>query len=192
MIDSPFPTGWRAALLTFSQMTGLSYKFGPAPIAARRRHTWVSRNEARAFFAAKPFVQKWRLGVLDDFIDHAIIDTPDGAVTLRAPRDAERDIYAHVVHKRARGALGQLRKHNIAIHFIAGKQSEEMRLGGYPANRTLFSPHWTELDAGHLIPLEMRTRFARVQSRTRSIVEKDLRNRGGYRQIQCSRNALLA
>ncbi len=153
LLDSPIPTGWRGGLLSFSQITGLAYRAGPAPIAARRRDRWQNRDEARAFFAGKAFVQRWAPGVLDDFIAHAIVDAP-GGVTLRIPRDTERDIYAHLAHRSALRALQRLRRKGIVVHFIAGTESEETRMAGYAQNERLFSPHFHALPTGHLIPLD--------------------------------------
>jgi pimeloyl-ACP methyl ester carboxylesterase len=158
LIDSPIPRGWRAALLGASQVTGLAYKFGPAPIAARRRDAWATHEAAHAFFAGKNFVKKWHAGVLDDFIEHAIIDAPNSRATsgvmLRIARDVERDIYAHIVHTLAYDALMKLRKQKVPVHFIAGARSEEIRLAGRESNHALFAPQWTEIEAGHLIPFE--------------------------------------
>jgi pimeloyl-ACP methyl ester carboxylesterase len=159
LIDSPIPTGWRAQFLSFSQATGLAYKAGPAPIAARRRDTWPSRSAARAFFAEKAFVKRWASGVLDDFIEHAIVDTSDG-VSLRVPRDVERDIYAHLTHRAARMALGRLQRRGIAVSFIAGEHSEETRMAGEAANARLFAPRFQRLPHGHLIPFEAPQRCA--------------------------------
>jgi pimeloyl-ACP methyl ester carboxylesterase len=165
LIDSPIPRGWRAALVSASQVMGLAYRFGPAPIAARRRETWASRDAARAFFAGKKFVQQWHTGVLHDFIEHAIIDAPlsshaTDAVTLRIARDIESDIYAHIVHTLAYNALMRLRKHEVPVHFVAGIHSEEIRLADRAANRSLFKSEWTDIDAGHLIPFEQPQRCA--------------------------------
>ncbi len=153
LIDSPIPTGWRANVLTFAQLTGLAYKSGPAPIAARRRDTWASRAAAREFFAGKAFVQSWADGVLDDFIEHAIVDSAEG-VTLKVPRDTERDIYAHIVHHSALKALRRLQRSGVNVSFIAGERSEETRLAGFEDNERLFAPRFTCLPTGHLVPLE--------------------------------------
>ena len=153
LIDSPIPTGWRANLLTFAQLTGLAYKSGPAPIAARRRDAWPSRDAAREFFGSKAFVQSWADGVLDDFIEHAIVDSADG-VTLKVPRDTERDIYAHIVHRSALKALRQLQRRGVNVSFIAGERSEESRLAGIEDNERLFAPRHKRLPTGHLIPME--------------------------------------
>ena len=153
LIDSPLPTGWRANALTFAQLTGLAYKSGPAPVAARRRDTWPSRDAARAFFARKAFVRSWADGVLDDFIEHAIVDCDEGA-TLKVPRDTERDIYAHIVHRSALKALRRLQRGGVNVSFIAGQRSEETRLAGFDENERLFAPRFQRLATGHLIPME--------------------------------------
>ena len=153
LIDSPIPTGWRANVLTFAQLTGLAYKSGPAPIAARRRDAWPSREAAREFFAGKAFVQAWADGVLDDFVEHAIVDSADG-VTLKVPRDTERDIYAHIVHRSALAALRRLQRGGANVSFIAGERSEETRLAGFADNERLFAPRFTRLPTGHLLPME--------------------------------------
>ncbi len=153
LIDSPIPTGWRANVLTFAQLTGLAYKSGPAPIAARRRDTWPSRKAAREFFTGKPFVQAWADGVLDDFIEHAIVDSADG-VTLKVPRDTERDVYAHIVHRSALTALRRLKHGGVNVSFIAGERSEETRLAGFDENERLFAPRFQTMATGHLVPME--------------------------------------
>lgn len=153
LIDSPIPTGWRAALLSASQLTGMAYKAGPAPIAARRRDRWPTREQAREFFAGKPFVQRWADQVLDDFVAHGLVEHDDGA-RLRIPRDSERDIYAEIVHTRALRALRTLRRRGTPVSFIAGKFSDETRMAGRAQNQRLFAPNFHELPHGHLIPME--------------------------------------
>ena len=153
LIDSPIPTGWRANALTFAQLTGLAYKTGPAPIAARRRDTWPSRAAAREFFAGKAFVKAWADGVLDDFIEHAIVDSAKG-VTLKVPRDTERDIYAHIVHRSALKALRCLQRGGVNVSFIAGERSNETRLAGFDNNQRLFAPRFQRIATGHLVPME--------------------------------------
>jgi pimeloyl-ACP methyl ester carboxylesterase len=160
LIDSPIPRLWRSGLLTFSQLTGLAYKFGPAPVANRRRDTWLGLQEAREFFANKAFVKRWASGVLDDFIAHALTESSDG-VTLTIPKNTEREIYAQIVHTHALAALRKVQRKAIAVTFIAGTESEEARLAGYAANKALFEPRFVELDGvGHLIPMEAPERCA--------------------------------
>jgi pimeloyl-ACP methyl ester carboxylesterase len=157
LIDSPLPDFGRGALLSLAQRTGLNYRLGPAPIAARRRHAWRDRDEARDFFAGKSFVQRWAPGVLDDFVAHALRDqtgSRGGQITLRIPREEERDIYAHLPHRDAARALRRLRAAGVPLGFIAGARSQEMKMAGWRGNRRLFGEQLVMLDAGHLVPFE--------------------------------------
>ncbi|MCS6996578.1 MAG: alpha/beta hydrolase [Casimicrobiaceae bacterium] len=155
LIDAPIPVGWRGALLTVAKATGLSYRFGPAPVAARRRDQWPTREAARTHFASKPFVQRWAPGVLEDFLDHALVPHPEGGLTLAIARAIECDLYAHLPHERARRALESLRGRGVLVQFVAGVDSDEVRLAGRRSNQLLFAPHWHVLPAGHLVPLEL-------------------------------------
>ena len=157
LIDSPLPDFGRGALLSLAQRTGLNYRLGPAPVAARRRHTWPDRDEAKSFFAGKTFVQRWAPGVLDDFVALALRDqtgSRGGIITLRIPREEERDIYAHLPHRDAARALRRLRAAGVPVGFVAGAHSPEMRMAGWRANRRRFGAQMVMVDAGHLVPLE--------------------------------------
>lgn len=157
LIDSPLPDFGRGALLSLAQRTGLVYRLGPAPIAARRRHAWPDRDEARSYFAGKSFVQRWAPGVLDDFVAHALRDQAGGRtgqITLRIPREEERDIYAHLPHRDAARALRRLRAAGVPVGFVAGSDSQEMKMAGWRANRRLFGAQMVTLPTGHLVPFE--------------------------------------
>lgn len=157
LIDSPIPAFGRAALLSLAQRTGLIHRVGPAPVAARRRNAWPDLDEAKSFFAGKSFVQRWAPGVLDDFVAHALRDragSHGASITLRISREEERDIYAHLPHRDAARALQRLRASGVTVAMVAGKQSVEMKMAGWQANRRLFRGNLITLDAGHLVPLE--------------------------------------
>jgi pimeloyl-ACP methyl ester carboxylesterase len=154
LIDAPLVGGWRSVVVSASHASGLSRKVGPAPIAARRRMHWPSRDDARRHLAGKPFVQRWAPGVLDDFLAAALTDHPGGGVTLTIARETERDIYATLAHRAALRAVRTLRRRGTPIGFVAGSQSEELRLAGRDTNRAFWGEDWRELDASHLIPFE--------------------------------------
>jgi pimeloyl-ACP methyl ester carboxylesterase len=155
LIDSPVVMGWRGALVSVTHATGLSRRIGPAPIADRRRRHWPSREEARRHLGAKAFVQRWAPGVLDDFIAAGLRDDPAGGVMLTFPRETERDIYATLAHREAASALRRLRKRGVPVGFVAGSESEEVRLAGLEQNRRFWGPDWVEVPGGHLIPMEV-------------------------------------
>src|SRR5690606_36079161 len=72
LIDSPIVVGWRKSVFETLRLTGLSSRGGPAPIAARRRDRWASREHAHEYFSAKAFVRPWAPGVLEDFLAHGL------------------------------------------------------------------------------------------------------------------------
>jgi pimeloyl-ACP methyl ester carboxylesterase len=154
LIDSPMVLGWRATLVSAAKATGLTWKLGPAPVAARRRNHWASREEARAHLGGKDFVQRWAPGVFDDFIRSGLHEHPGGGVTLVIPRETERDVYATIAHRDALLAVRRLRARGTPVGFIAGSHSEETRLAGREQNRRFWGRDWVELPTGHLVPME--------------------------------------
>ncbi|MBL8466270.1 alpha/beta fold hydrolase [Methyloversatilis discipulorum] len=154
LIDSPMVLGWRATLVSAAKATGLTWKLGPAPVAARRRNHWASREEARAHLGGKDFVQRWAPGVLDDFIRAGLHEHPGGGVTLAIPRETERDVYATIAHRDALLAVRRLRARGTPVGFITGSHSEETRLAGREQNRRFWGRDWVELPTGHLVPME--------------------------------------
>jgi pimeloyl-ACP methyl ester carboxylesterase len=162
LIDSPLATGWKLAFLSVARSTGLAYKGGPAPIAARRRFEWESEQAARELFESKRFVQRWHPGVLSDFLRHGLVRSPDGMVRLRIPRESERDIYAYVASGRALRAYRKLQERSVPVTFIGGKHSRELRMVGHAATRNMFGTSFIEIDAGHLMPFEKPHATARA------------------------------
>jgi pimeloyl-ACP methyl ester carboxylesterase len=162
LIDSPVPLGWRGFLLKALQATSLSNKFGPAPIAAKRRFRWESIHEAIRFFATKPFTHRWYSGVLKDFTAHALSKTADGQFELTVPRQVESDIYAHTSAAQAVAALYALKNKGLSPYFIAGSESIEVGLAGRKKIYRLFQTRLTIIDGGHLIPFEQPKQCAQA------------------------------
>ncbi|MEZ5650734.1 MAG: alpha/beta hydrolase [Burkholderiaceae bacterium] len=154
LLDSPLVTGWRGKVFDALRVTGLTQRGGPAPIAARRRDRWESSQMARAHFESKKFTAHWAPGVLDDFIAHALHADPQGRVSLRIAREAERDIYAQLPAGRGLRAYRRLRDRGVPVHMIAGRFSAETRMAGRDGGRRLFGERWHEIDTGHLVPLD--------------------------------------
>lgn len=154
LLDAPLVLGWRATLVSAAKLSGLTQRVGPAPVAARRRTHWATRDEARAHLGDKDFVRRWAPGVLDDFLDAGLKPAAGGGYTLVIPRESERDIYATLPHREALDAVKALRARGIPVAFVAGRDSEELRLAGRERNRRFWGRHWVELPTGHLLPME--------------------------------------
>jgi pimeloyl-ACP methyl ester carboxylesterase len=162
LIDSPVPLGWRGWLLKVLQATSLSSKFGPAPIAAKRRFQWQSIHEAISFFASKPFTNRWSSGVLKDFTAHALTKTAEGNYELTVPRQVESEVYAQTTAAHAVASLYALREKGISPYFIAGSDSIEIGLAGRKKIYRLFQGQLTILEGSHLIPFEQPKQCAQA------------------------------
>lgn len=153
LIDSPMVTGWRRPFLETLRHLHLTAFAGPAPIAAKRRFEWSSASDAKEHLSSKAFARHWASGAMDDFLAAGLVESDNG-VTLKIPREVERDIYANLPSQRTFTALRYLQSIGKPVTMIAGSRSVETTLAGKPGNQRLFGDHWFEVDAGHLVPME--------------------------------------
>lgn len=158
MLDAPVVAGWRAVLLGMAKTAGIDKRFSPARYSERRRETWPDRDAAYQHFAAKPMFAAWAPQVLRDYVDHGLVDSPDG-VKLRFTRDTETAVYRTLPHN-----LGAMvaRGLEVPVGFIGGMDSVESRQAGLRATRKLVGRHMKFLPGGHLFPMEHPDAAARA------------------------------
>ncbi len=158
-LDSPYVRGWRAGLVRFGRLTGLSHRVPPAAIAHQRRNHWPDAEAVRAHFATKAFVQRWDARVFEDFLRECFEPHPAGGLRLRFRREVEAAIYATLPGNLS----GHVRRLRAPLGFVAGTQSLEMRQGGLAATRALVgAAHWREIEGTHLFPFEQPLATAQV------------------------------
>jgi pimeloyl-ACP methyl ester carboxylesterase len=151
LLDSPLVAGWRAALLWGMKRSGLIRRLGPAAPALRRRQQWSDLDAVRAHFASKPAFARWDPEMLADYAATGT-RASQGQRVLRFARDIEARIYATLPHRIARQAR---RAPGLRVGFVAGTESEEIRLAGLDATRRLVGAHLRWIDGGsHLYPFE--------------------------------------
>ncbi len=151
LLDSPVVAGWRAALLAWSQLTGLVHRVPPAAIAAKRRHSWPDRAAVRAHFLSKPMFARWDARVLDDYIACGF-EERGGETRLRFEREVESRIYATLP-----AYIPRLLKRyppRCPIDFFGGTDSAELRQAGSDASRALVGERFHWVEGGHLFPFE--------------------------------------
>jgi pimeloyl-ACP methyl ester carboxylesterase len=100
----------------------------------------------------------WAPGVLSDYLQHGLEPHPDG-VQLRFRREVETEIYRALPHH-----LGSLMsgKFPVPVGFVAGVESEELRMAGLRATRALVGDNFVEIEGGHLFPMESPEKAARL------------------------------
>lgn len=150
MLDSPVVAGWRAWLWQAVKTRRWSDSFSPAKSSQRRRTVWPDAAAAFEHFASKDIFAAWAPGVLEDYIEHGLMPHPDG-VQLRFSREVETEIYRALPHH-----LGRMMRapFPVPVGFIGGTDSFELRQAGLGATRRLVGRHFTEIEGGHLFPME--------------------------------------
>ena len=168
MLDSPVVAGWRAILLRLTKGQSWSDKFSPAQFSLKRRNVWPDIATAYQHFISKPMFAAWAPGVLHDYLEHGLEPHPQG-VQLRFRREIETDIYRALPHH-----LGSLMNSDypVPIGFVGGTESVELRQAGLSATRALVKDNFSEIEGGHLFPMESPEKAARL---TREMIAKVLK-----------------
>ncbi|MES2150540.1 MAG: alpha/beta hydrolase [Pseudomonadota bacterium] len=158
MLDSPVVAGWRAALLRVAKAQGWGKRWSPARLSENRRNIWPDRQAAFDHFQAKPLFAAWAPGVLADYIEHGLKPHPQG-VQLSFSRDVETAIYRGLPHH-----IGSLMRGTFPVPagFIGGTDSTELKQAGLGATRRLVGANFTEIEGGHLFPMESPELAARL------------------------------
>lgn len=151
VLDSPLVAGWRALMLMVSKKIGLDKKFSPARFSEKRRILWKSAEEAYQHFASKEMFAIWPPEVLRDYMTYGLKSHPEG-VTLKFTREIESQIYLTLPHH-----LGSIARRglDVPVGFVGGTDSVECRQAGLAATKKLVGVHFTKIQGGHLIPMEV-------------------------------------
>jgi pimeloyl-ACP methyl ester carboxylesterase len=165
MLDSPVVAGWRAVLLRLSKGQRWADNFSPAKFSQKRRNVWPDIKSAHEHFVSKPMFAAWAPGVLRDYLEHGLEPHPEG-VQLRFKREIETDIYRGLPHH-----LGSIMNdaYPVPIGFVGGVDSVELRQAGLTATRALVGENFSEIEGGHLFPMESPEKAARL---TREMIAK--------------------
>ena len=158
MLDSPVVAGWRATLWRLAKGRSWSDKFSPAKFSHKRRHVFPDRQTAHQHFISKPVFAAWAPGVLSDYLQHGLEPHPEG-VQLRFRREIETEIYRALPHHLGSVTSGRF---PVPVGFVAGVESEELRLAGLRATRALVGDNFAEIEGGHLFPMESPKKSARL------------------------------
>ncbi|BEU96049.1 alpha/beta hydrolase [Acidovorax sp. DW039] len=151
LIDSPLIGGWRANALGVAKTTQVVGSLSPGKISSRRRDSWASNEEALEHFRKKKAFARWHPQVLQDYVEHGLVDQGDKRVLL-FDRAVETAIYNTLPHN-----LGHLlRTHPLKcpVAFIGGRESDEMRQVGMAMTQRITQGRIMMLDGSHLFPME--------------------------------------
>ncbi|KIJ22692.1 hypothetical protein M422DRAFT_276845 [Sphaerobolus stellatus SS14] len=138
-------------------------------MAAQRRSTWNSQEEAAAGFKKSPFFAAWDPTVLDKYIQYAIAPNPggpEGSVMLKMSGVQECIVFLdHPTSHETWFLLPRLNPRIDLFYILSGKDTSVV--GGERASRETV---WRRrgkvsnvvLPVGHLIPQEAPEEFAKL------------------------------
>jgi pimeloyl-ACP methyl ester carboxylesterase len=167
MLDSPVVAGWRATILRLSKGFSFMDRFSPAKFSQKRRNVFPDAAAAHAHFSSKPAFAAWAPGVLDDYLKAGLEPHPEG-VQLRFRREIETEIYRGLPHHLG----GLMERFPVPIGFVAGTDSAELRQAGLTHTRALVGENFSEIEGGHLFPMESPAKAAQL---TREMIARLLK-----------------
>ncbi|KAJ7015807.1 Alpha/Beta hydrolase protein [Mycena alexandri] len=129
-----------------------------------RRERWRSRDDAFTWLARRAPRKRWDKRVLRSFIEHGLVDTPDGDVTLKCDRRQEASAFPDVhPHFSAVNELTRICR-DVPIHIVWASRSKliprivQDSLSDASEGRHVASI--TRLEGGHMIVQEAPDRIA--------------------------------
>lgn len=126
-------------------------KTTPAGLSLKRRDHWASREEAAELLGSRGFLAEFERGCFEDYIQHALVEAPQGGVTLRIPKMTEVTIFRSLP---SWFWLKPRKAPKVPVTLIAGKDSLFLKRR-YPQRlqKKLGIPYQV-FEGGHMFPLE--------------------------------------
>ena len=151
MLDSPVVTGWRAWLLRVAKARRWDDNFSPAKASQRAPHRVAGRRGGVPAFRLEGHLR----GVGAGRVGRLHGARPDAASGWRAAalfaRSGNRVSTARCRTIWARWCEPPF---PVPIGFVGGDDSFELRQAGLDATRRLVGRHFSEIEGGHLFPME--------------------------------------
>lgn len=148
LLDAPLIGPFRGGLLGVTKRLGIVDRVTPAGATRDRRSTWETRAEARAHFRARNLFKNFSPGCLNDYVQHGLVETPDGRLRLKIDPHVEYQIYRTIPHDMMSGLAGL----RVPAAFIGGADSDVVRRIRLAGMRAKFS--FRKVPGGHLFPFE--------------------------------------
>ncbi|KAI1787261.1 alpha/beta-hydrolase [Ganoderma leucocontextum] len=132
--------------------------------AIQRRDGWASREEAYRMFASTPFFAAWDPAALEVYVQCALYDAPDGQVRLKMPGMQEAICFAEERATFETFELLPTLDERIELRWLVAAKihpTDAVQRWRAVWRRPANSSHVRILEAGHLIPQETPSIFAK-------------------------------
>ncbi len=119
----------------------------------RRKNGWSNAGEARAYLKSKPLFAAWDEQILDLYVAHGMVPSPDGGLELACHPRQEAALF---MGSMAYDPWPYVPNVNCPVLVMEGEHTENKGFIDYPGLAGQFPRgHYVSVDgAGHLIPME--------------------------------------
>jgi pimeloyl-ACP methyl ester carboxylesterase len=136
--------------------------------ARRRRHEWPSRAAMFESLRARVPFATWEEEFVRAYVDHGVVDRPDGQVELRCPGDIEAQVYANAPRSDGFAFLERLTVPTLILRGAHSEEAAEPRVAE-ALRRLPRAELVTIANAGHFVPME---RSAEVSTAITAFLER--------------------
>lgn len=156
LVDPTVPPPWKLALMGLLRRLGKEPRKNLIARTLKRKTTWGSLDEARAFFASKPLFAAWPPDVLEGYLRGMVRETPGKKAELTYAPAVEAQIYRTIPSGTWLRWMGLRRTWKGKLFLLCGEKSEYFPLGSFLCFRLFFPDALSRRlkGAGHLVPQE--------------------------------------
>ncbi len=154
MLDTPFFHPLKRNAIRVAKWLRVEGKLiPPAKKAIKRRETFISKDEALAYFKTKPLFKNFDECCLRDYVEHGLNQTKQG-VSLLIPARLEYEIFCA-------SAVRLGKQIDLPNWFVYATQGGVLQPKDLDWNRRYFSKTtFVPFEAGHMFPLEQPQKTA--------------------------------
>lgn len=158
LLDPPVINGWQNSLWWLSKKFGFSDRFTPANTSKKRRTQFDSREHAHEKLRHKQLFKDFTDESFEAYLQHALTDTKEGAVTLTIDLETELALF-----RTAPDDLWRYRKPlQMPGIYLTAENSEFAKLPFAKRLSKTAGMEYKVLKGGHLFPQEHPQETARV------------------------------
>lgn len=148
LLDPPFFSGWKRLIIKGIQYLGYGDKLGPTERAIVRRTHFATREDALAYWSAKPFFQRFHPKTFRSYVKHGLTYTDEG-LELAISRDFEVSVFRTILTDKPEGFK------DLKGALIFGNQSELFwKSDARWWRKAAPGMEMISFEGGHLFPLE--------------------------------------